>query len=259
MRTMGDATHDCVPQLAALNGLELVAGYDTGSFDIAWTADDFARFPGIPHLTIDQGFTGSPNLKANIRDVEFNAWAPGQAVNRAGWNVPRPTIYCTLSETGYGLLTTPGVLADGWRGDLWLSIPGWQPGDALPATPGCTVVAVQNDFTNPSYDLSVVLDPYWPASGPAKENDMIIWLPAPEAGAYLLSGGRLHHIADAESLALYEAAGVPVVGSPTGPRISAAEEAALLADYPAGNPAVTVPPVTVTVPELTLSGTITHT
>jgi hypothetical protein len=159
-RTMGDATHDAVPQLAAIRGqLQLVAGYDTGSPDIDWTAADWALFPGIPHVTIDQGFTGSPNPAATVRDVEYGAWAPGQAVNRAGWNVPRPTIYCTTGETGYNLAA---VLADGWKGDVWLAIAGWQPGQPLPAAPGCTIVAVQNNYSNPNYDLSVVLDPNWP-------------------------------------------------------------------------------------------------
>jgi hypothetical protein len=160
-RMMGDATHADVPELAAIRGqLQLVAGYDTGSPDIAWTAADWALFPGIPHVTIDQGFTGSPNLSATVRDVEFGAWQPAQAVNRAGWNVPRPTIYCTIGEAGYNLAA---VLADGWRGDLWLAIAGWQQGDPLPAAPGCTIVAVQNNYSNPAYDLSDVLDPAWPA------------------------------------------------------------------------------------------------
>lgn len=180
-RLMGDATHAGVPQLAAIRGrLQLAAGYDTGSPDIDWTPADWAQFPGIPHVTIDQGYTGSPNPAATVRDVEYGAWAPGQAVSRDGWNTPRPTIYCTLRETGYGLLTTPGVLADGWKGDLWLAIDSWQPGDPLPPAPGCTIVAIQNDYSNPGYDLSVVLDPAWPG---VTENDMPTVLPGLPAGA----------------------------------------------------------------------------
>jgi hypothetical protein len=260
-RVMGDATHSAVPQLAAIkSSLQLVAGYVTGgkNSSIEWTAADWAQFPGIPHVTIDQGFADSPNLSATVRDVEYGAWAPGQAVNRAGWNVPRPTIYCTTGETGYNLAT---VLADGWRGDVWLAIAGWQPGQPLPAAPGCTIVAVQNDYSNPNYDLSDVLDPAWPAvPGPAaQESDMLI-IYGQSGKAYLLSGGKLHWIQDQASLEVYLAAGVP---APAGlAKVSAAEEAALLADFPAGEPSITVPPitvppVTVTIPPLTLAGTIT--
>jgi hypothetical protein len=175
-RTMGDATHAAVPELAAIRSqLQLVAGYDTGSPDVDWTAADWALFPGIPHVTIDQGFTGSPNLTATVRDVEFGAWQPGQAVNLAGWNVARPTIYCTTGETGYNLAA---VLADGWRGDLWLAIAGWQPGQPLPAAPGCTIVAVQNDYSNPAYDRSVVLDPVWPGT----QEDQAVVIPGLPAG-----------------------------------------------------------------------------
>jgi hypothetical protein len=158
---MGDATHDNVPELAKVPGLQLVAGYDTGSPSIDWTSADWARFPGVPHVTIDQGFTGSPNLAANVRDVEPGAWAPGQAVDRSGWNVPRPTIYCNQS-------TLPSVLADGWKGDLWLAIPGHT--GPPPAVRDCVVVAIQDDYNNPAYDLSTVYDPYWPLETKAMNN-----------------------------------------------------------------------------------------
>lgn len=153
-RTMGDAIHANVASLPA--GLELVAGYVTGTPDIQWTSADWDRFPGIPHVTIDQGANGSPVPAATVRDVETGAWTPVAAVNQAPWTPARPTIYCNQS-------TLPAVLAAGWRGDLWLAIDGWQPGDALPNLGGCTLVAVQNTFAA-NYDLSVVLDPSWPAA-----------------------------------------------------------------------------------------------
>jgi hypothetical protein len=250
-RLMGDATHDAVSALAAIRGeLQLVAGYDTGSPSVDWTEADFAQFPGIPHVTIDQAYTGSPNLSATVRDVEYGAWAPGQAVNRTGWNVPRPTIYCTTGETGYNLAT---ALADGWRGDLWLAIDGWQPGNALPSAPGCTIVAVQNNYNNPNYDLSVVLDPTWPAiDPPLQEKSMPLLIKGVSKG-YLLDGGKLHQVNGWDQFSLYAAAGIPVV---TGP-VSATEEAALLADFPAGDPAVTVnvPSVPITFPTLNIAAT----
>lgn len=171
-RLMGDAMHSNVARLPA--GLQLVGGYVTGSADILWTPADWARFPFTPHITIDQGF-GPAVLGAIVRDVEPGAWPPQEAVNRTSWTAARPTIYCDQ----WDLTRAGGVLACGWRGDLWLAIPGWHPGQALPPTPGCTVVAVQNEQNvGSAYDLSVVLDDTWPYPPPApvppKGHDMII-------------------------------------------------------------------------------------
>lgn len=153
-RTMGDAVHAEVGLLPG--GLDAYAGYDTGSPDIRWTDADWSRFPGATHIHIDQGFTGSPVFTADVRDVEAGAWTPGAAVLLNGWTAPRPTIYCNRS-------TLPLILGGGWRGDLWLAIPGWLVGDPLPPAPGCTIVAVQNQFdVGTHYDLSVILDPTWP-------------------------------------------------------------------------------------------------
>lgn len=229
-RIMGDATHANVAALAAAGPWDLVAGYDTGSPGIDWTPADVALFT-CPVLMIDQGYTGSPNLAATIRDVENGAWGPGQAVSRAGWDVPRPTIYCTTGEAGYNLAA---VLADGWQGDLWLAIPGWQPGQPLPAAPGCTIVAVQNvQGMAGAYDSSVVLDPVWPAAA-ANEGDLMLLIRGADGAIYLLSGGRMHHVIDPASVAVYTAGGVQLL------QVDAAEEAGLLADFPPGNPAVTV-------------------
>jgi hypothetical protein len=179
-RLMGDATHDNVNTLAGVSGLQLVAGYVTGSPDVRWTESDFARFPGIPHVEIDQGFTGAPVYSATVQDVEAGAWSPNSVPNwQAHCTAPRPTVYCNQS-------TLPAVLATGWRGNLWLAVPGWREGQALPSPPGCTIVAVQNQLdVHTAYDLSTVLDPTWPSLAP---------VPAPEAemiatAAY--SDGRL--------------------------------------------------------------------
>lgn len=167
-RTMGDATHANVAALAAVPGLQLVAGYVTGSADIVWTALDWARFPRQLRITIDQG-NGVPVPSAIVRDVEPGAWSPQAAVNRTGWipatpqGTARPTIYCDRND----LSREGGVLQSGWRGDLWLAYPGWQVGQPLPTAPGCTYVAVQNQLNvGNAYDLSVVLDPFWPLGGP---------------------------------------------------------------------------------------------
>lgn len=154
-RIMGDAISSQASALPA--SIELVAGYDTGTADIRWTAATFARFPGLPHVHIDQGGPGAPVYSANVIDVETGAWSPA---NVPGWiarcTAPVPTVYCNRS-------TLPAVLATGWRGPVWLAFPGWNgQTSSLPALPaGCRYVAVQNDFQQ-LYDLSTVLDPSWP-------------------------------------------------------------------------------------------------
>lgn len=239
-RIMGDATHANAATLAAaLPPVELVAGYVTGSADVQWTASDWAMFTGKTLVTIDQGYQSALPTLATVRDVEPGAWSAAQAVGLSDWNAARPTIYCDQAEL-------PAVLAAGWQRDLWLAITGWQPGDPLPATPGCTIVAVQDHYET-AFDLSYVLDPAWPAT--KEETMLIVW--GISGNAYLLSGGRAHHITSAAALALYQAAGVPVAGAPSpaadSERIDATEEAALLADFPAGHPAVTLSGGTFTV------------
>lgn len=163
-RAMGDATHDNARILAG-RPLDLVAGYVTGTPDIRWQAPDWALFPGIPHVTIDQGFANSPVPSAIVRDFEQFAWTASWANEHIGnglWTPERPTIYSAQD-------TLQGILDDGWRRDLWMALPGWQPGDPWPPVVaeairlGCTIVAVQNrqDVVN-AYDISVVLDPHWP-------------------------------------------------------------------------------------------------
>jgi hypothetical protein len=59
-----------------VQGTELVAGYIDGKFE--WTAADYRRFPGVPHVFVD--ISGShPN--AGVLDVEPGC-APVDAVKR---------------------------------------------------------------------------------------------------------------------------------------------------------------------------------
>lgn len=128
--------------------------YGTGSPAIEWSAAERAMFPSDILVEIDQGGMGTPVLTAMVRDVENGAWQPGQAANKTGWHVTRPTIYCNRS-------TLPSVAADGWKGDVWLAWPGWT-GEALPEHPGITIIGVQDQF-NGGYDHTTFIDPTWPA------------------------------------------------------------------------------------------------
>lgn len=152
-----DTTHNSVANIPW--DAAVVMGYDTGTPGVRWTSLDWKRFPKARKVHIDQGFTGSPVLSATVRDVEPGAWTPRGAVQDAkGWNPARPTIYCDQADL-------PGVLAAGWRGDLWLAILTSRPPASPPVISGCTVVAVQYRFGS-LFDTSVVFDDFWPERKP---------------------------------------------------------------------------------------------
>lgn len=151
--------------------------YGTGSPNVMWTVAEEELFPASILVEIDQGGNGTPVMSAIVRDVENGAWAPGQAVNRTGWNVERPTIYCTRN-------TLPSVLADGWDGDIWLAWPGWN-GEPLPNAGAAKIVAVQDAFDN-NYDHTTVLDATWPRLVP---------IPPPKVPMSVTVVSRTAHIA----------------------------------------------------------------
>lgn len=137
---------------------DLVAVYVTGLGDVPWSGEAVQSIPaGKPVVTIDQGAGNSPRYDATVQDVEPGAWGPFTVPSwQAKCTAERPTVYCDRNDLSM-------ILSTSWRGNLWLAIPGWQPGQPLPDVDGCTVVAVQNRFdVNGTHDLSVVLDESWP-------------------------------------------------------------------------------------------------
>ena len=183
MRKMYDATHAAVGQLPR-DG-DLYAGYVTGSPDIRWTVADFASVPARAEIvTIDQGFTGSPVLGADVRDVENGAWSLANAVDRTGWVAARPTLYLGFPQT------VDAAHAAGWRGDVWVVEDG-VPLDAPPprAPDGIRIVASQREFT-PNWDASAVFDELWPlAAAPQQPAGFTVTVPPPgvwKAGSPLI-------------------------------------------------------------------------
>lgn len=165
-RVMIDTTNKgfsvALQHITALPAGNIVALYDTGSPDIAATPADIAAVPGrLAKVFIDQGFTGSPNLKANVRDCENGAWTIPSAVQKGGWNVARPTLYIGAPDTLHD------AEVNGWKGDVWIVAPSSVPPTAPPAAPpGMNIVAVQWGFGNPAFDESVVFDSTWPDVAP---------------------------------------------------------------------------------------------
>jgi hypothetical protein len=161
-RVMIDATHNglavAMPVIKNLPGGSVVALYDTGSAGIDSTPGDVAEIPsGLHKVFIDQGFTGSPNMSANVRDCENGAWSVTHAVDKTGWHVSRPTLYLGFPDTAQEAANA------GWKGDVWLVHSQPSPPTAPPTVPaGLNVVAQQWNFTNPNFDESVVFDATWP-------------------------------------------------------------------------------------------------
>jgi hypothetical protein len=82
---------------------------------------------------------------------------------------------------------------------------------------------------------------------PGKEDDSMI-IQGASGAVYLLNGGRLHHVVDVVSLHAYQGVGLQTA------TVTQAEETALLASFPPGNPAVTV---NTTGPSYAITGTAT--
>jgi hypothetical protein len=69
--TMIDAIHSSVANIPP--GAEKVAGYVTGSSDVQWTAEDWARFATSAKVRINQMPDSGP-LLGDVLDVEPGAW-----------------------------------------------------------------------------------------------------------------------------------------------------------------------------------------
>lgn len=165
---------DCTGQNAAAvnrldTGATVIGWYSTGTADIAWTEADKALWPLATKVEIDQGYQSPKTTTATVRDVETSAWTADEAVKTDTWDAARPTIYTDADNL-------PSVLAEGWKGDLWLALPGWAVGDPLPEHGDCTVVAVQTDENVDNlYDKTIVLDDYWPEVKPPVVTDQTNW------------------------------------------------------------------------------------
>lgn len=162
-RKMYDATGSAA-HLLPKDG-QIYAGYDTGSPGIPWSSADMASIPaGAVLLMIDQGYTGSPNPHANIRDCESGAWSLDRAVNRSGWDTARPTLYLGWPDT------VNEAWSAGWRGDVWLAAPSATRPSSPPVVPaGINVVSVQWHYPG-NWDESVVFDDTWWPTGAGPVN-----------------------------------------------------------------------------------------
>jgi hypothetical protein len=153
---MSRVMFDSVNPNAIPNRTALVAGYLDGAVS-KWPSSAAARFGRVVWIT-----TNGSRHDADVADVEtgdLNAAGAVEWLRHA--TSPRPTIYTSRSwwPTVKGATDAAGLHCDWWIAD-WTYTPHTLPG----------AVAVQ--FTDPphsggSFDLSLVVDAYWPNKPPA--------------------------------------------------------------------------------------------
>jgi hypothetical protein len=258
-RTMADSIY---PQT-------LPAGYDAylGYVDGKWpTISGYTDSSGVYHPPLRQLFPGKPIVSLTVSGATLNADGCDieqfdlTAITGAQWlkakldrDGGRPVAYCSVTSMA-GVLADLAALGVS-RSQVRLLSAHYGAGEHICGPSSCNLIGLPLDATQwtdtapgtgGQIDASLLSDSFLT---PSKEDDMLI-IKAASGNGYLLSGGKLHQIHGWDQAALYTAAGVQTAGT-----VSAAEEAALLADFPPGSPAVTVnvPPVTATVGPLTAS------
>ena len=175
-RTMRDGVS---PAGISHKGLDMVAGYVNGAY--AWSASDWAMFPGMPHVRID--VTGGLPEVSDVLDVETgDADVPG-AVRWVAWRRHHHPDWVNVVYSNRATLTP---LFDG------MGIAGYTVGrdfhlwvatlDGVKTLPDMTGVVAVQWLNTPGYDESAVYDDAWfrPAATAAlpkndpKVADMII-------------------------------------------------------------------------------------
>ena len=162
-----DAIHDNVPHLPKGQ----VAGYDTGSPDIRWAAEDWARHPGAVH--IDQDATAT-DPESDILDVESGAATPADcprwckaavdayvAAKRPGQR--RPAVYCSANNVS---TVVNALIAGGVTSGVGLWVANWNLTQAqsvaavLAASGPFPIDAIQFTDAPGFYDIDVFDGPW---------------------------------------------------------------------------------------------------
>jgi len=134
--TMYDATHANVAHIPA--GAQKVAGYITGTPDVQWTAEDWARFPKAGHVQIDQGYGAAATSHNDVHVLKvidsepgaFSAATAAQLVlERVRAGIKYTTIYCDRNDAPKMIpaLKAADPASHRWyigHVRLWLAAPG---------------------------------------------------------------------------------------------------------------------------------------
>jgi hypothetical protein len=117
--TMIDAIHGCVSSIPAR--APKVAGYVTGSGDVQWTAQDWARFATTAKVRINQ-MPGTDPLLGDVLDVEDGAWTNEEAAQACKERQQhRLEINLYTSQGNVTPLLNACVAAGVTAGNLWVA------------------------------------------------------------------------------------------------------------------------------------------
>lgn len=161
---MVDTIHDAVAHVPT--GIHYVGGYVSGTPDIKWTPEDWARFPSARHIRIFQGYGDMPDVHGfDAIDVETGAVTPGEAASivrtRVMAGIPWTHIYgtdSTLATVGEAIRAYGQSI---WNGHVSCWLADWNLDESEAAAKvgtrihGMTCVAVQ--WASPSSNPHTML------------------------------------------------------------------------------------------------------
>src|SRR5262249_10824648 len=198
-------THANVAHIPA--GAQKVAGYITGTPDVQWTADDWARFPAAGHVQIDQGYGAAATSQQDVHALKvidsepgaFNAaTAAALVLERVRAGIKYTTIYCDRNDAPKMVpaLKAADPSRPHWyigHVRLWLAAPGLTEAEAKAIIGteyhGILCRAVQYaQGPGGTYDISVTAADWFPAPQPELEG-ILISLPAGVARKVLSHDG----------------------------------------------------------------------
>lgn len=121
-----DATHDNVGHIPG--GTPKVAGYTTGTKDIAWTAADWAMFPRAGHVRLEQGWAWgyAQAIGCDGFDVEAQAVTPAEVVQGVKWRIAAGLTWTTIyASDGLLAAVTRALQGAGPQGWYWGHVDCW--------------------------------------------------------------------------------------------------------------------------------------
>lgn len=93
---MPDFTHSAVHNVPN-SVYRHVAGYTSGTADICWTVDDWAKYSNSIRIRIEQGFGPAPDVRSyDVLDIERGAWTPQSAADEVERRVQAGIQWTTL-------------------------------------------------------------------------------------------------------------------------------------------------------------------
>lgn len=126
--TMVDTVHGSVEHIPT--SVAYVGGYASGTPDIKWTTEDWARFPKSKHIRIFQGYGDLPDLHAfDEIDIESGAVTPAEAASivrtRVLAGIPWTNLYGSDASIGAAATAIQAYGQSIWTGHVTCRLADW--------------------------------------------------------------------------------------------------------------------------------------